>query len=144
MDVAMPYVKEMESRTYDMSNRRDTWFLTLNGFLIATSWLIIVAENTTVCSKNCLILSIISFTIWWILYFNLYWVQAMKLHKTIDGIIKFSELEDEEQIQTTWNDIMRDLKINWKDKRFNIIAMIFLNAWVVLFLIWLIIYMLSF
>ena len=144
MDVSMPFLQEMEKITYDMSNRRDTWFLTLNGFLIATSWLIVTSENTPINTKNFLIVSIIFFTIWWFLYFNLYWVQATKLHKTIDGILEFSELENEDEIQTTWNKLMEWLKINSKDKWFNRIASSFRNIWLVLFVVWLITFMYSF
>ena len=130
-------LNDMENRIYDMWKQHETNFLTLIGFLIATSAIIITADNVD-CSVRCLlILSIISFAIWLFLSNNVYWAQILKFKKAINSVLKISELTKAEDMISAQKEADDHLKINKKDIRFTTLATTFENIWFVLFVIWL-------
>lgn len=137
MEKSESLLKDMENRIYDMWKQHETNFLTLIGFLIATSAIIITADNVD-CSVRCLlILSIISFAIWLFLSNNVYWAQILKFKKAINSVLKISESTKVEDIISAQKEADEHLKINKKDIRFTTLATVFENIWFILFIIWL-------
>lgn len=137
MEKSESLLKDMENRIYDMWKQHETSFLTLIGFLIATSAIIITTDNVD-CSVRCLlILSIISFSIWLFLSNNVYWAQILKFKKAINSVLKISESTKVEDIISAQKEADEHLKINKKDIRFSTLATTFENIWFILFIIWL-------
>lgn len=149
METAFPYIKTMEHRIYELSNQRNSRFLTLIWFIIATSGLIIVNWESNKSVKILLIIAIICFVVWRFLYFNLFWVQVRRLSKNVDNFLKYAELKDEDKIQQKWNQILIELKVNSenknskKDKILNIIISSLWNLWLLMFIVWLIYFIIS-
>ncbi len=137
MEKSESLLKDMENRIYDMWKQHETNFLTLIGFLIATSAIIITADNVD-CSVRCLlIISIISFAIWLFISNNVYWAQILKFKKAINLVLKISESTKVEDMISVQKEADGHLSINNKDIRFNTVATAFENVWFILFIIWL-------
>lgn len=129
--------KDMENRIYTMAIQHDNNFLTLVGFLIATSWIIITSDWVSHSVKSWLVWSITFFVIWLLLSNNVFGVQTNKLKNWLTSVLQISEAKTADEISSIWNKAEKSLKINKKDVVFNFIATVLQNLWIVCFIVWL-------
>lgn len=130
-------LKNMEDRTYDMIKQYGNSFLTLVGFLIATSGIIITSDNVDENVRRLLVRSIFCFVLWLFLSNNLYWAQIFKFKKWLDSLVKIPELTEAADIFSAQTEADNHLKINRKDIIFGGLSTLLENAGFVLFVIWL-------
>lgn len=129
--------KDMENRIYTMAIQHDNNFLTLVGFLIATSWIIITSDWVSHSVKSWLVWSITFFVIWLLLSNNVFGVQTNKLKNWLTSVLQISEAKTADEISSIWNKAEKSLKINKKDIVFSFIATVLQNLWIVCFIVWL-------
>ena len=92
---AIPYLENIEKRTYEIWKSFDTAAITFIGFIIAASWLIIVSPLANFYVKLFLILAIFSFIIWWIIYLERYKYQQTKLLNHLHDYIELTNTEEQ-------------------------------------------------
>ena len=138
IDKTWSIMLNLSDRAYDMSKQHEYNFLTLVWFLIATAAVIITSDWILDNVKTILTLSIIFLSIWLFLSNNLTWAQIIKYAKGIFALSKTTESLNLDEITSVQEKAEGYLKTKTVDIVFTAISSLCLNAWFILFLIWLI------
>ena len=143
IEEAMPLLKDLEERDYDLRKQHNSSFLTFSWFLIATAWVIVSLNEVTTRTKYMLISSIISFVIWYICVFLHSELWINKFWKTIWDLLNWSNIKTIDEINEKINDINNVWKETKKEKKLKNFWVIFQNLWIILFIVWLIMFIIS-
>ena len=133
---AIPYLENIEKRTYEIWKSFDTAAITFIGFIIAASWLIIVSPLANFYVKLFLILAIFSFIIWWIIYLERYKYQQTKLLNYLHDYIELTDTEDQNKLNEKYEKLSKGPKGKNKTNFYFRLATLFRYLWVILFIIW--------
>ena len=141
-------LEQCKNLSYDMSNKveelgkqRDSRFLSLTWFLIATCGIIITSWNVTWSAKCCLTWSIICLVLWWFFNSNLIWAQILKVYKSLQKVFPIPNLKTNKEKLKALEEIENWIKANKKDIFFSTLVTLLQNAWIVLFIVGLFIYL---
>ena len=139
----MPLLKDLEERDYDLRKQHNSNFLVFIWFLIATAWVVISLNNVTLRTRNILVFSIISFVIWFFFSFLHSEISIQKFWKTMESLLKFSSIDSITWMVEELNNSNKIWEESGKERFYKYSYMIFQNLWMLLFISWLIIFIIS-